>query len=1087
MPSERGQFTFEAQCLSLVDTCKNEGRNLVIFVGPGISKSSPSNIPDWLQLNKFLLHALKTSALEIQDLSPDVRGLINGLELEPSLAFAFSKLLVETVEGHVDPHLPAEGVLNGTEVNSKHAALVSLARHGIVRDIVTTNLDTMIETAFHHADVPLKTYTTKEDYQSVSSETGSACSLYKLHGSGLCVSTLRDVVSQKMAELPLYVRARLGSLFQKHHVLVVGFSYQDLEFGGDYFALRTTRYAKQGLTWMLEGGEDSSAIEAAPIYAEHRPRLIQKLMVERDGVHDTVIKADFLQFCNCINIETGAVNDTDSSQARADDCILGAIQEWFRQLGVHSLSSASACSQFLRYCGKERQSNKVNETLKSFLNDVALDNLSNARLAMTLVQHITNDVHLGLVEGWCTFALALASRVVSVPPHGLANAWNRVRLTAWSKLAWVYKLREQQDSALHALCQAKRFAAALGESEMLGSLLFEEGGLHQDLELRLESSRQARLILPNERSPLVFWSYRDEADALIHLSEYDAALAALTEARRLVPYANTPRMGAGNLRILEAKVMLRRGDASGGYLHVKNALPELDARPSLAAQIRVHLLQTFQTVASLREELIFDIDWIFHAMEERGVLWMLDRYPLPSRIRLSALRSRLQNGPDSSENDLLQSLECPRSGIGDAADDWRRDIVRHEYRRELTLLPPCFDNLSNQQHEGQSPWRFYDLAKALTSASDRAGDCFLHQKGLQYQSIGIGQLGDTWKEIQALNDILQETNHSEDEHILCLRACMYRNLGTAFSRIDNRHGVEDNFSKAITLHRNWNQAMESLQDVLDNVDAWIRLGDHNAALAVLDSEEDCLSHVNDPEIAQKWQLARNILFQSHHCTAIPPPVLTLHGTSYFDIQAIYDQQPYVESAEDLRLLALEASRSCHHDVAATMSLQAQHDFSRKGDILGAARCIQDRSEIAAAQGCWGSARDLGMWALNLQRQLGHIGGRIQGGALTALCLFRLGMFEEASKEAEDILEQAVNHVPSRFILIAWWVYVNALGQDDVKLDAIRAFLDQYAADDDNEVLTVLRATLQEQLARLDPSSAGGAHDGLHNQETNETD
>ena len=101
---------------------------------------------------------------------------------------------------------------------------------------MTTNFDRLLERAFP-ADL-LDVFTAPQDFRR---QPQKPCALYKVHGSVDDVSTLVDTVSQKLRGPAFPVRTRLAELFREHHVLVVGFSGADLDFGSDYLALSSLK------------------------------------------------------------------------------------------------------------------------------------------------------------------------------------------------------------------------------------------------------------------------------------------------------------------------------------------------------------------------------------------------------------------------------------------------------------------------------------------------------------------------------------------------------------------------------------------------------------------------------------------------------------------------------------------------------------------------------------------------------------------------------------------------------------------------------------------------------------------------------
>ena len=175
--------------------------------------------------------------------------------IEPARAISFSEFLVSQLAR--ESYLPVLGVLDSPQPNDYHAALAGLARADILRAVVTTNFDTLIEAAFRQDGVPLATCITVDDYRDKSG--GDTCGLFKIHGSAAAVSTLRDTVSQKIRGLPLYVRSRLAALYRQYHVLVVGFSGADLEFGDDYLAFSAIQSEGPGITWLVRPPDASPA------------------------------------------------------------------------------------------------------------------------------------------------------------------------------------------------------------------------------------------------------------------------------------------------------------------------------------------------------------------------------------------------------------------------------------------------------------------------------------------------------------------------------------------------------------------------------------------------------------------------------------------------------------------------------------------------------------------------------------------------------------------------------------------------------------------------------------------------------------
>jgi hypothetical protein len=207
-------------------------RRLVVLAGSGISVLAPSYLPDWRGFNEALLDGVKDLALTLPGLNKGAESAIRGLSLDGFPVEAFSDAVVDAYAG--DEYFPVLKILDSRQPNANHYALAALARQGVLRAVVTTNFDTLLEQAFE--GLAFETCITVEDYARVSHDSERPV-IYKIHGSVTSTTTLVDTVSQKLGGLALHVRERLATLFVEGHTVVLGFSGGDLKFSEDYLAL----------------------------------------------------------------------------------------------------------------------------------------------------------------------------------------------------------------------------------------------------------------------------------------------------------------------------------------------------------------------------------------------------------------------------------------------------------------------------------------------------------------------------------------------------------------------------------------------------------------------------------------------------------------------------------------------------------------------------------------------------------------------------------------------------------------------------------------------------------------------------------
>lgn len=217
----------------------------VIIAGAGISVDPPSNLPSWREYNKELIVQIKAEALK---LCPEAADILACIDVEQNLPVqCISQLIVS--QGAGKSYFPLLKLLNGSIPNANHSALTEMARLGKLNAIITTNFDTLIETAFQDEAVPLYTAVQSQNYYEASQI--SACKLFKIHGSVHDEVSLIDTISQKVVGLSLEKRLVLENIFSSSNIFVIGFSGADLDFDLDYIPLSKAIQRGSQLTWVV--------------------------------------------------------------------------------------------------------------------------------------------------------------------------------------------------------------------------------------------------------------------------------------------------------------------------------------------------------------------------------------------------------------------------------------------------------------------------------------------------------------------------------------------------------------------------------------------------------------------------------------------------------------------------------------------------------------------------------------------------------------------------------------------------------------------------------------------------------------------
>jgi hypothetical protein len=248
---------------------------LVVVAGAGLSMGPPSSLPGWTAINDAFLESLAMRLARHTDgeVGYDVLELV--LERRETAAAAQPDLQAQLAEESLGEHYFALfEPLDIKTWNDGHAALVAIAATGLLRAVVTTNFDRLIELALDAAGVHPNLYCAPEDFERLSDELESgsgpaAVPVIKVHGSVARTSTMVDTLRQRVLGRPRALEAALARLFRDHAVLVVGFSGADLAYDPQYLSLREGAGGSPSFTAVNREGETPTDALADLIW---RPR-----------------------------------------------------------------------------------------------------------------------------------------------------------------------------------------------------------------------------------------------------------------------------------------------------------------------------------------------------------------------------------------------------------------------------------------------------------------------------------------------------------------------------------------------------------------------------------------------------------------------------------------------------------------------------------------------------------------------------------------------------------------------------------------------------------------------------------------------
>ena len=326
----------------------------VIVAGAGISAAPPSNLPSWWEYNQKLISQIKKQALT---LCPEAADILEHINVENKLPVqCISQVIVS--QGAGNSYFPLLELLNGTIPNANHLALAELAWQGKLKAIVTTNFDSLIETAFRTKAVPLYVTVHKDEYYEASQIR--ACRLFKIHGSVYDNTSMIDTISQKMLGLSTEKRFILENIFDTSEIFVIGFSGADLDFDLDYIPF--SQALKQGskLTWIIRPNSIPN------------PNVIQLQKQYPDSVHVREMELSDFFLSLGINIQDNQELPQSGNVTKLDE----KIEELFSSPHIGAHGCVGYCLTLLRMIGDTEGVDKLASIYEQKIDWSALDPLS---------------------------------------------------------------------------------------------------------------------------------------------------------------------------------------------------------------------------------------------------------------------------------------------------------------------------------------------------------------------------------------------------------------------------------------------------------------------------------------------------------------------------------------------------------------------------------------------------------------------------------------------------------------------------------------------------------------------------------------
>ncbi len=638
----------------------------------------PSCLPSWWDFNRALLQEIKALAETI--LPKGLVAELDRLELNRIPVQSFSELIVDMFAG--SSYFPILDVLDSSHSNANHRALAELAHMGILRAIVSTNFDTLIERAFREASVALRVRETAEDFSTA--ETGS-CQLLKIHGSVTSSSTIVDTVGQKLRGLGENVRAAVSDVFQ-NHVLVLGFSGADLGIKRDYLPF-STGPSSAGITWLLCPGSQPT-------------QEVEEVVSAAGGsfVYDTL--PDFFAGFG-VQARRSFPDDISAEQDVAYRHCLSRIRQWVSEPHIGPLVCAAFCADLFARSGDRNATAALLEHVATLV-PTARSRPVHDRKALAdsgmvygvLARNAARDHRLKDAISWCWCELQYSNRLFAAIPEPLPEtrreacmnmATPLINISAYQRILGDHQEAERALDIAHTLAKLSDHHRLLSRIDVCRVELDRQRSIPPADLLDCISDARGRALKAGVVESICDLDHI-AANVLVELGEYDCALEVIAHAS---PYASLST--SQNVRIAFALI-----EAGIQYLRASTA-----ARHDIA----VRFSKLGATRGSENAELALGA-------------WVEAR-------RQELLPARCSTGMEELE------LAC------------RRALIGLEFRNELNGIPACYHALCARYWE--RPRRLRALALGYLRSAERIASTAHSLNALYYMGVSLLRLGEIEK------------------------------------------------------------------------------------------------------------------------------------------------------------------------------------------------------------------------------------------------------------------------------------------------------------------------------------------------------
>src|SRR5688500_10180695 len=215
-------------------------RRAVLFCGAGVSMDPPATLPDWHTLRD---ETLRATAGRDERLGAHLETLLQ-LEMlaDPGKRGLPPEVVASVLSAATPRYFQSLRTLDHGSINQNHKLIARMAAAGVIRHVITTNFDRLVEVALREEGVASRICRTDGEFEAYANEPDDPSMVYvfKIHGSLDIPESIIARVEDEGRGLAGPKTAVIRKLLREFVFLFWGYSGADLKVDLDYLQMVST-------------------------------------------------------------------------------------------------------------------------------------------------------------------------------------------------------------------------------------------------------------------------------------------------------------------------------------------------------------------------------------------------------------------------------------------------------------------------------------------------------------------------------------------------------------------------------------------------------------------------------------------------------------------------------------------------------------------------------------------------------------------------------------------------------------------------------------------------------------------------------